>query len=433
MLDYIIKVLLFQTLFLAVYDLMFKRETFFQWNRAYLLATSVLAYIIPLIKMNQVQEMIPQDYVLLLPEVVLNPSAVIEQQFDWTIVFFLVLKTVFWFGVAVASLLFVYRLYKIIRLIKTHEKEFTFNYYLVWLKNNKAFSFFNYIFLGKESNRKSQIIEHELVHVKQKHSLDLLFFELQKILFWFNPFSYLYQAKISELHEFIADSKAIKTKNKATYFNNLLSETFGVQNISFINPFFKKSLLKRRIAMLNKNKSKQLLKFKYLLLIPILAGMLFYSSCKNYKASENKDIVLTQKQINFKNGLIDLVKKRVELGSATTEDLIYIENLSIAPTFQIDEKDLNQKENFVNIVLSQKRRVDRSKELYTNNDTISSMTKWELGTFILDEKYKGLNSDDIPEILKIINDSVRRHEIDRQLVIQRKVDNYVINKNKESN
>ena len=80
MLDYFIKVLIFQTLFLAVYDLLLKRETFFQWNRAYLIFTSLLAYLIPFMKINQVGEIIPQDYIILLPEVVLSPTATIKQK-----------------------------------------------------------------------------------------------------------------------------------------------------------------------------------------------------------------------------------------------------------------------------------------------------------------------------------------------------------------
>ena len=82
MLDYIITVLFFQTLFLAVYDLFLKRDTFFQWNRGYLMATSLLAYVIPNIRIHKVQEFIPQEYVVMLPEVILKPAAVIEQQFD---------------------------------------------------------------------------------------------------------------------------------------------------------------------------------------------------------------------------------------------------------------------------------------------------------------------------------------------------------------
>ena len=180
------------------------------------------------------------------------------------------------------------------------------------LEDNKAFSFFNYIFLGNHiaERRKKQVIEHELVHVKQYHSLDLLFFELQKIVFWFNPYSYLYQARISELHEFIADSKAVKTEDKVTYFNNLLAETFGVQKISFINPFLKSSLIKKRIVMLNKDKSKQILKFKYVLLIPILAGMLMYTSCeKSEQIIESKP---TKEFLNQKSEDEKFIDERID-------------------------------------------------------------------------------------------------------------------------
>ncbi len=301
MLDYIIKVLLFQTLFLAVYDILLKRETFFQWNRLYLIFTSILAYVIPSIKIESVQKIIPQEYVVFLPEVVLSPTTVIKQQFDWSQLFFLVLHSVFWMGVVLASLLFFVKLYKIIRLISKNEKELTANYYLVWMSNNTAFSFFNYIFLGKESANKIQIIEHELVHVQQKHSLDLLFFEVQKIVCWFNPFSYLYQQRISELHEFIADSKAVKENNKALYFKNLLAETFGVSHISFINPFLKHSLIKKRIMMLNKSKSKQFKKVKFLLLIPVLASMLIYTSCER-----------AESEIQPENNIAELEKSTFE-------------------------------------------------------------------------------------------------------------------------
>ncbi len=283
MLDYIIKVLIFQTLFLAVYDLILKRETFFQWNRAYLIGTSLIAYLIPLLKINKINEVIPQEYIVLLPEVLLSPSTIIAESFSWSTFLFTALTYLFWIGLFVASLLFVKRLFQVVRLIHRNEKEEQSAYYLVKLDGHNAFSFFNYIFLGKailEDNRQ-QIILHELVHVRQKHSLDLLFFEIQKMICWFNPYSYMFQQRLSELHEFIADAKAIKEVEKKDYFQNLVAQTFGSQKISFINPFLKISLIKKRIVMLNKHKSKQFLKFKYLLMLPLLVGMLFYSSCEN--------------------------------------------------------------------------------------------------------------------------------------------------------
>ena len=299
MIDYIFKVLIFQTLFLAVYDLFLKKETFFQWNRVYLILTSIFAYLIPLLKVNRAGEIIPQEYIVLLPEVILSPTATIEQKLQEPQIVLNYVQFIFWLGVILTSIFFLLKLFRIIQLIYNNEKEYQGSYFLVFLENNNAFSFFNYIFLGKyiSSNSKQQIIDHELIHVQQKHSLDLLVFEFQKIVCWFNPFSYLYQHRIAELHEFIADSKSIKEKEKTTFFNNLLAETFGVKNISFINPFFKHSLIKKRIVMLHKNKSKQLWKLKYLLLIPILASMLVYTSCEKgaseqIKTNEKRTITL---------------------------------------------------------------------------------------------------------------------------------------------
>jgi len=296
MLDYILKVLLFQTLFLVVYDLMLKRETFFQWNRVYLIVTSCIAYVIPLLKVNQLYEVMPQEYIVLLPEIILTPGAVIKESFSWSSVLFTALSYMFWMGLVCASLLFIKRLYVIVRLIVDNEKESLLNYNLVKLESNSAFSFFNYIFLGKalSEKNKEQIVSHELVHVQQKHSLDLLFFELQKIVLWFNPFSYLFQRRIAELHEFIADSKAVKEIDKQDYFQNLLSQTFGTQKFSFINPFLKFSLIKKRISMLNKDNSKQVLKFKYVLMLPLLIGMLLYSSCE--KESVKNGTVLNKNE-----------------------------------------------------------------------------------------------------------------------------------------
>jgi len=82
-----------------------------------------------------------------------------------------------------------------------------------------------------------QIINHELIHCKQKHSLDLLFFEILKIVLWFNPLVYVYQKRITLLHEYISDAEVVKETDKKVYFNRLLSETFSVENISFINQF----------------------------------------------------------------------------------------------------------------------------------------------------------------------------------------------------
>jgi len=336
MLDYIIQVLLFQTLFLAVYDLLLKRETFFQWNRIYLIITSLVAYCIPLIKFTGFQKIIPQEYAILLPEIVLSPTRTIQENIDWSGMLFSALQIVFVLGVLVAFVLFAMKLYRLIQLITKNEKRNLDTYQLVLLEHSKAFSFFNYIFLGKtlSEEQKDQVISHELVHVQQKHSLDLFLFEIQKIVCWFNPFSYLFQRRIAELHEFIADSKTVKETNKKDYFQNLLTQTFDTHNISFINSFLKVSLIKKRILMLNKDKSKQLLKFKYLLMLPLLLGMLLYSSC-----GSQEDLIIEDK-------VTEEVTNELEIESSDTSNGIPFAKIAKSPIFPGCENESNAKACF---------------------------------------------------------------------------------------
>jgi len=157
------------------------------------------------------------------------------------------------------------------------------------VKNSRmACTFFNQIFIGDEitNEQRNYILQHELVHVSQKHSLDLLFFEVLKILFWFHPAIYAYQKQLSSLHEFIADEEVTRHASKTNYYQNLLNVAFGTHQISFINQFFNHSLIKKRILMLQKSKSSTRAKLKYLIVLPLIALMLIYVSC-----SEEEEVV----------------------------------------------------------------------------------------------------------------------------------------------
>ncbi|WP_299891167.1 M56 family metallopeptidase [uncultured Lacinutrix sp.] len=288
MIHYILQTVIFQLLFLIVYDLFLKRETFFNYNRFYLLISAFLSVILPFIKLNSFKAIIPQKYIVALPEVIIGKAeettAVTQELTAAELVSSLVFNWhyVLYLGCIIALVVFLIKLIKLLRLANTNPKTKLGSTSLVQLINsNSAFSFFNYIFLGDaiKAEEKEAILAHELEHVKEKHSLDLLFFEVLRILFWFNPLIYIYQNRIANLHEFTADAKAIKYNNKRHYYENLLAQVFDTKAVSFINPFFKQSLIKKRIIMLSKTKSKQINLIKYTLLIPMVIGMLFYTSC----------------------------------------------------------------------------------------------------------------------------------------------------------
>lgn len=291
MANYILQVILYQVLFLAVYDFFLSKETFFTKNRWYLLVTPILSFIIPFIKIPTFQKSVPQDFIIHLPEVFLSPEKVITDTFktqdlDTSLNY---IQILFCVGVFFFTILFLVKLMKIINLIRSNEIVEKAEFKLILLpKQSKAFSFFNYIFLGKEikANQKEKVIQHELVHAKQKHSYDLLFFEFLKIGMWFNPMIYIYQQRITLIHEYISDAIAAKNYTKESYINNLLSNLFQVENITFINQFQKQSFIKKRITMITKKQSQKMNQLKYLIMIPLLMSMLFYSSCSENSPSE---------------------------------------------------------------------------------------------------------------------------------------------------
>ncbi|QDO93644.1 blaR1 peptidase M56 family protein [Formosa sediminum] len=310
MLHYILQTIAFQLFFLLVFDLFLKHETFFNWNRFYLLFTPIASLILPVIKINSFKQLVPQSYVIQLPEVILNPDAnTLQTQLLPTVYLknstsFWSWETILYLGVVVAAVIFLVKIYRLIKTIVNSYKNEENGLTIVTIKNSTtAFSFFNYVFLGDciPKHTYATILSHESVHIKQKHSIDLLLFELLRILFWFNPLVYMYQNRMVTLHEYIADALVVKHQDKTTYYQNLLSQVFDVNHISFINPFFKQSLIKKRIIMLTKSKSKQIHLLKYALLVPMVCSMLLYTSCdKEADNSESTEMKTSEEQLQEK-------------------------------------------------------------------------------------------------------------------------------------
>ncbi|SFF74693.1 Signal transducer regulating beta-lactamase production, contains metallopeptidase domain [Salegentibacter agarivorans] len=298
MLDYILQVVMFQLGFLLMYELLLKKETFFTINRLYLLVTPLVSLLLPLLKFESLSALVPADSIsalsqVLLPEVYIGgqpeniqqlPAVNLVQeqglQINWWLVTYVS-------GVVLSLILLLKKYQNLNHLFRfrriSEDKELR----IIEVPNsNIACTFFKTIFLGDKLSEaeKQQILSHELVHVKQRHSLDLVFFEALKIIFWFNPLVYIYQSRIATLHEFIADANVVKTTTKRSYYEQLLNTAFNTQNISFINQFFNHSLIKKRIIMLQKSRSKTIAKFKYLFVLPLLFMMLTYVSC-----SENRE------------------------------------------------------------------------------------------------------------------------------------------------
>src|SRR4029077_490104 len=104
------------------------------------------------------------------------------------------------------------------------------------------FSFFKQVFWNRQidlqSHEGQQIFRHELYHVRQKHSFDILLIEIITIIFWFNPFFYLIKKEIKAIHEFLADQYAASASNRYSYAELLVLQSINNKKIQLFNPFF---------------------------------------------------------------------------------------------------------------------------------------------------------------------------------------------------
>lgn len=299
MIHYILQVVVFQFLFWVCYELFFKKETFFMINRGYLLIASILSFVLPLFPISWLQQQIPTQYWVSLPSVIIGDTqevaTVQPQMLDEVLIsaptFSMteILLSIYVIGMVAALCFFGRKWHQLQQLRKQGTITQHDNYSLIELPHSDvAFSFFNQIYLGDQlsAEQRALILEHECIHVKHKHSFDLMFFEFLRIVFWFNPMVYLLQHQIKALHEFTADRLVTNEVSRVAYYEQLLTQLFRTTNLSFTNTFFTHSFIKKRIIMLQKSNSTKWNQLKYILILPLLAAMLTYTSCSNENSAD---------------------------------------------------------------------------------------------------------------------------------------------------
>ncbi|MGO1751434.1 MAG: M56 family metallopeptidase [Psychroflexus sp.] len=323
---FVINFSLFLFLFWGLYILFFKKETFFHHNRVYLILTPILATVLPFILINQLninqgntfnwQEITPLLFTENIEEVNINAANTNSNIVDLS--FKNVLIIVYFLGVAFMLFNF-FRKLKLYHVLKNKAKSMQTAFGEVYvIQNSKAaFTFLNKIFIGDllENEAQKEILQHEVVHKKQKHSFDLVYYEILKIIFWFHPSIYSLQNQIKLIHEYIADAKVSSRISKKKYYENLLNGFFDVKQISFTSQFFNHSLIKKRIIMLQKSKSNKTALLKYLMVIPLSLAMLTYVSC-------SQDESMTQPENNKQetSEVENIIKLEVEDVHNLSED-----------------------------------------------------------------------------------------------------------------
>ncbi|MEJ7557261.1 MAG: M56 family metallopeptidase [Pedobacter sp.] len=264
---YILQVNIYLIVFYGFYKLLLDRETYFILNRLYLLSAGTLSAALPFLRFEWfiTQPLAQPMYSSVGQMNDFITGAIVDEDVSK-----LTLGNVLAFLYVTGVIFFVVRL--IIQLISVK---------VILREKNKgfAFSFFGKKVIDVTLPEFRTINSHEELHIKQLHSLDVIFFEVLGILTWFNPVIYFYKHSIKNIHEFLADEEAARFQgDKEQYALLLLSSAFGVTPSNLTNSFFNKSLIKKRIYMLHKQRSQKTAVLKYGLFLPLFAIALVMSS-----------------------------------------------------------------------------------------------------------------------------------------------------------
>ncbi|MEZ5041958.1 MAG: TonB family protein [Saprospiraceae bacterium] len=279
MANYILEVNLCWLGFYLLYSFVLSRETFFEYNRWYLLGGLLGGLFIPLVEYPIVIEQIVEMPTLtaadleLLANMQMTAVAVEESNFEQ------LLPKLLWggylIGVVVLLLRFTFGLSRIAYLYWNGKRVAMPGYALIKTPSvHPPFSFFHWLFQSQKIALapvdEEKIIAHEIEHMRQWHSLDILLLEFLGILVWFSPLIWLYRRSLRMIHEYQADEAVLQTTQRKIYGHLLIRQSMSGPPIAIANHFIH-SQLKKRLTMMTKKKSTQRSLMKYAFIIPILA------------------------------------------------------------------------------------------------------------------------------------------------------------------
>ena len=330
-----------------VYRLLFRNSNRLYFNRYFLLTSMLLALAMPLLGLLSGLE-VPQMATLkqslfngtLLNEIVVTPdgqpmlpevTVTTSTQSHFSV--WQVIGGIYLIGVGVMTLLFLFKLAKLMVLIIRSPKRKMSGCTAVFTgREQGSFSFFRYAIFPSE-NVDPDIMRHEMSHISHHHSWDILFAEVMMILQWFNPFIYLYKKELQSLHEYQADRDVVATGvDKKNYMMLILQQCTAV-DFSGMSNNFSLILTKKRIKMITRNEKAKGLWWRLLATLPVLAVLLIANT--KVTAQEQKS---DKKDITVEMGLLEIYDDN-GLPMNLTDTIIYGEDGSYVKFETIEAPD----------------------------------------------------------------------------------------------
>jgi len=284
------------------YHVALRNKKFHLYNRFYLLGSIIISILIPFLQIPLYFEETEMRSSVVLQTLHAISSPVVEQQtadpptissattsspFNWNIV----LYGLYLLAIALLFLRIAVSLRKLRVIIKNNPVEHVGGIHFInTAEPGTPFSFFTWLFWNKQieirSDNGKQIFRHELFHIRQKHSLDILFMEAITAIFWINPFFHLMKKEQKAIHEFLADQFAIRKTDEWAYAELLLMQALNTQQ-RLVNPFFHNQI-KRRIAMITNPQKTSHRYLRKLLVLPLGAIIITLFAFK-YKERKEAD------------------------------------------------------------------------------------------------------------------------------------------------
>ena len=312
---YLLQVTICSGILYSYYHFFLRNKKFHQYNRFYLLAATVVSLLIPFLQIPVYFSRQQADSSIIYKT--LQAVSVSEGENITVFVFnrswahYLTLQnflSVFYLAV---TLFFLTRLFiavnKLRGLLKKHDVEELDGIRLInTMEPGTPFSFFSLLFWNKKINLQSEkgqyIFRHELFHIQQRHSWDIIFMEILSVFFWLNPVFFLVKKELKTIHEFLADQFATNENTQWEYAELLLMQAFGTQH-SLVNPFFHNQI-KRRIAMITTSKTNSFIALRKATgtLLTVLLCLLFSCQAKNEKDIFRPETMQKEIPASFRGG-----------------------------------------------------------------------------------------------------------------------------------
>ncbi len=271
-------------LFYMIYHLLLRNEADHVFNRFYLLIAFLASHVLPLLSINNPWSSSGIIGVNSLSEFVTSQGNIQNETVP--------LVNPMWLFYIAGTLLVAGKLLKqllVIHQMKRNSQTSEYKGYKVYQLDGKGatFSFWNSIFMDRESQNlpeydKQRVLEHEYIHVKEGHSLDLILMEIIHVIFWFNPLIFLYKNALKNTHEYLADRQVVKTTEQRAYINLLVQQALSNIGLSLGHHFgvqlnkpygSNKSKTLKRIEMMKKH-NQRMKGFKYI--IPVVMFMMVF-------------------------------------------------------------------------------------------------------------------------------------------------------------